>query len=268
MHRVVTLAVQVAAADVPVLITGPNGVGKEKLAEIVQANSRRKDKAVRAGSTRGRSPTSCWRASCSGRRPAPTRGPSSGAVGRFEAADGGTLFLDEIGNLSPAGQAKLLRVLQSGEFERLGSSETRQVDVRVLAATNADLRERPAGGHVPPGPLLPPERDRAGGAAAPGPSGGHAAPGPAVPAGSSRRRASLPAGSPRRRGRPCGRHDWPGNVRELMNRIQRAALVAAGAGAHGGGPRARGRRARRRGGRLRRGTPRGVRRAPPASSSC
>ena len=106
--------------------------------------------AARSGrssaSTPARSPTSCWRASCSAPRPAPTPAPTRRRIGRFEAADGGTLFLDEIGNLSASGQAKLLRVLQSGQFERLGSSETRQVDVR------ADLRHqrRPARGRSPP----------------------------------------------------------------------------------------------------------------------
>ena len=69
----------------------------------------------------------------------PTRVHKKVRIGRFEAADGGTLFLDEIGNLSPAGQMKLLRVLQTGEFERLGSVQTRRVNVRVVSATNADL---------------------------------------------------------------------------------------------------------------------------------
>ncbi|MGT3135627.1 sigma 54-interacting transcriptional regulator, partial [Klebsiella pneumoniae] len=67
-------------------------------------------------------------------------GAAKARVGRFEAADGGTLFLDEIGNLPLAGQVKLLRVLETGQFERLGSSKTRQTRVRVLSATNADLR--------------------------------------------------------------------------------------------------------------------------------
>ncbi|WP_163361571.1 sigma 54-interacting transcriptional regulator, partial [Enterobacter hormaechei] len=67
-------------------------------------------------------------------------GAAKARVGRFEAADGGTLFLDEIGNLPLAGQVKLLRVLETGQFERLGSSKTRQTRVRVLSATNAELR--------------------------------------------------------------------------------------------------------------------------------
>ncbi len=72
--------------------------------------------------------------------------PRKTRIGRFEAADGGTLFLDEIGNLSLSGQMKLLRVLQTGEFERLGSSQTRKVDVRIISATNADLTKAIAAG--------------------------------------------------------------------------------------------------------------------------
>ena len=140
MHAVVQMATQVARADVPVLITGPNGVGKEILAEIIQANSAAKS-GPSCASTRARCRRSCSRASCSARSPArtPARKPREG---RFEAADGGTLFLDEIGNLSMSGQAKLLRVLQTGEFERLGSSQTRRVHVRVVSATNAPLARR------------------------------------------------------------------------------------------------------------------------------
>jgi transcriptional regulator with GAF, ATPase, and Fis domain len=81
-----------------------------------------------------------------GAEPGAFTGSTRLRIGRFEAAHGGTLLLDEIGNLSAAGQMKLLRVLQSGEFERLGSSETRRVDVRVLCATNADLQQSIARG--------------------------------------------------------------------------------------------------------------------------
>src|SRR5437899_1576470 len=145
MHRVVSLAVQVAASDVPVLVTGPNGAGKEKIAEIVQANSRRRERPfvkVNAGAL----PDELLESELFGAEAGAYTGALRRRVGRFEAADGGTLFLDEIGTLSAAGQTKLLRVLQSGEFERLGSSETRRVDVRVLAATNVDLRDGMARG--------------------------------------------------------------------------------------------------------------------------
>ncbi len=87
-------------------------------------------------------------------------------IGRFEAADGGTLFMDELGNLSGTGQAKLLRVLQTGEFERLGSSVTRKTRVRVIAATNANLRQMIREAKVSRGLVLPPQRHRAGSATA------------------------------------------------------------------------------------------------------
>ena len=145
MHRVVSLAVQVAASDVPVLITGESGAGKEKIAEIVQANSRRRGKPfVRVNA--GALPDELLESELFGAEPGAFTGSLRLRIGRFEAADGGTLFLDEIGNLSAAGQVRLLRVLQTGEFERLGSSVTRRADVRVLAATNTDLRKAIAEG--------------------------------------------------------------------------------------------------------------------------
>jgi DNA-binding NtrC family response regulator len=226
MHRVVALAVQVAAADVPVLITGPNGVGKEKLAEIVQANSRRRDKPfvkVNAGAL----PDELLESELFGAEAGAFTGAVRRRLGRFEVADGGTLFLDEIGNLSAAGQAKLLRVLQSGEFERLGSSETQQVDVRVLAATNADLREAMRRGAFRADLYfrlnvielgVPPLRER---------------PEDVLPLAEAFLRQFAVPGQPPRRLSPEARaalvgHSWPGNVRELANRVQRAMLVAAG----------------------------------------
>jgi DNA-binding NtrC family response regulator len=138
MHALVSLAVKIARSDAPVLITGPNGSGKEKVAQIIQANSR-----VNTGPfvcvNVGALPQELIEAELFGAEAGAYTGISKRRIGRFEAADGGTLFLDELGNLSATGQAKLLRVLQSGEYERLGSSETRHCNVRVVSATNTNL---------------------------------------------------------------------------------------------------------------------------------
>jgi DNA-binding NtrC family response regulator len=138
MHELLMVATRIAHADVPVLVTGPNGVGKEKVAEIVQANS-----AVRGGPfvkvNVGALPAELMESELFGTEAGAFTGATQARAGRFEAADGGTLFLDEIGNLPLNGQAKLLRVLQTGEFERLGSTRTRRVRVRVISATNTDL---------------------------------------------------------------------------------------------------------------------------------
>jgi len=138
MHEVVTLATRIARADVPVLISGPSGAGKESIAEIIQANSERKARPfVRVNV--GAIPDDLMESELFGAEAGAFTGSQKLRIGRFETADGGTLFLDEIGNLSAAGQMKLLRVLQSGEYERLGSSSTRRVDVRIISATNCDL---------------------------------------------------------------------------------------------------------------------------------
>ncbi len=219
-ERAVALACRVARADVPVLITGPNGAGKEKIAEIIQANS-----AVRGGPfvtlNCGALPSELIEAELFGADAGAYTGASKTREGKFEAAHGGTLFLDEIGNLPASGQMKLLRVLESGRFERLGSNRERQVRVRVLSATNADLPALIRAGEfredlyyrlnlieieLPalaerPGDIVPlaetflgPDRQLSGEA-----------------------RKALMA------------HAWPGNVRELKNTMQRAALLAAGA---------------------------------------
>ena len=137
-ERILSLACQVARADVAVLISGPNGTGKERIAEIIQANS-----SVRDGPfvvlNCGALPAELIEAELFGADAGAYTGASKAREGKFEAADGGTLFLDEIGNLPLAGQMKLLRVLETGRFERLGSNRERQVKVRVISATNADL---------------------------------------------------------------------------------------------------------------------------------
>jgi len=138
MERVVELACRVARADVRVLITGPNGAGKERIAQIVHANS-----ALRAGPfvavNCGAIPSELIEAELFGAEAGAYTGANRARTGRFEAANGGTLFLDEIGDLPLAGQVKLLRVLETGQFEMLGSSKTRTAQVRILSATNADL---------------------------------------------------------------------------------------------------------------------------------
>lgn len=138
-------ACQVARAPLPVLITGPNGSGKERIAALVHANS-----AVASGPfvalNCGALPGELIEAELFGAESGAYTGANKAREGRFEAADGGTLFLDEIGNLPLAGQVKLLRVLETGRFERLGSNRTRETKVRVLSATNADLKAMVAAG--------------------------------------------------------------------------------------------------------------------------
>lgn len=138
MQRCVDLALQIARSDVSVLITGPNGAGKDKLADIIHANSPLKSKPFIKVNI-GALPMELLEAELFGAEAGAFTGANKTRIGRFEAADGGTLFLDEIGNLPLSGQVKLLRVLQTGEFERLGSHQTRKVNVRVLSATNAEL---------------------------------------------------------------------------------------------------------------------------------
>ncbi len=138
MERILTMAIQVAKSDASVLITGPNGSGKERIAQIIQANSLLSTQpfiTVNAGAL----PHELIEAELFGAEAGAYTGITKQRIGRFESADGGTLFLDEIGNLPLSGQMKLLRVLQTGEFERLGSTVTRKVKVRVISATNEDL---------------------------------------------------------------------------------------------------------------------------------
>ena len=217
MHYVVAAATQVAHSDVPVLITGPNGAGKEKLADIVQANSSCKDGPFIKVNI-GALPADLLEAELFGAEQGAFTGANKKRVGRFEAADGGTLFLDEIATLSHDGQAKLLRVLQTGEFERLGSSKTRQVNVRVISATNADVKQAIRDGsfredlfyrlnvielEVPP--LAARSEDVA-------PLAKFFLDDEHVLSEDAERLLTA--------------HAWPGNVRELQNSIRRACLLA------------------------------------------
>ena len=226
MHRVLSLAAQVAPSDAPILITGPSGSGKERIAEVVQANSRRRERPFLRVNV-GAIPEELMEAELFGAEAGSYTGQKGSREGLFQAADGGTLFLDEIDSLSPSGQVKLLRVLQTGELQRLGSPRAVSVDVRVLSATNADLAASRAAGRfredlfirlnvvelaVPalaarPRDILPLARCFA---------ARFAEPDRAALAFSAAAEAALVE------------HDWPGNVRELENRVQRATLLAAG----------------------------------------
>jgi len=221
----VTLAVNVARSDAPVLISGPSGSGKEKLAEIVQVNSRRRERPFLRVNV-GALPAELLEAELFGAEPGAYTGATKLRVGRFESADGGTLFLDEIDALPPAGQVKLLRVVQSGEFQRLGSSAPRHADVRVISATNTDLGAAIAAGRFREDlyyrlnviELAVPPLDRR--------------PDDVLPLARHFLDAYQPAGGERALAfsaeaeRALVAHRWDGNVRELQNRVRRATLTA------------------------------------------
>ncbi|TAK56617.1 MAG: sigma-54-dependent Fis family transcriptional regulator [Gammaproteobacteria bacterium] len=216
MHALVATAVRVAPAEVPVLISGPNGAGKEVIADLIQANSSVRGRPYLKVNL-GALPDELMEAELFGTESGAFTGARARA-GRFEAADGGTLFLDELGNLSLQGQARLLRVLQTGEFERLGSSQTRRTRVRVIAATNAKLPEMIRAGRFREDlfyRLNVIELE--------------------VPPLATRQDDILPLASrflqPGFTLAPDAaqallRHAWPGNVRELCNVVQRACLLA------------------------------------------
>ncbi|TDK23213.1 sigma-54-dependent Fis family transcriptional regulator [Luteimonas aestuarii] len=217
-ESVLSLALQVARSELPVLVTGPNGAGKEKFAEIIHHNS-----AVKSGPfvavNCGALPSELIEAELFGAEPGAYTGAGNKTrTGKFEAADGGTLFLDEIGTLPPAGQVKLLRVLETGRFQRLGGNQERTVRVRVVSATNADLAAMIADGQFREDLYyrlnaielrLPPLAKR---------------PRDILPLA----RHFLPADKKFTEGaeRALLRHAWPGNVRELRNSVQRAALLS------------------------------------------
>ena len=218
MHALVSTATQVARADVPVLILGPNGVGKEVLADIVQANSERTGRPYFKVNL-GALPVELIEAELFGTEAGAFTGARA-RTGRFEAADGGTLFLDELGTLSGSGQAKLLRVLQTGEFERLGSNVTRRTHVRIIAATNTTLRQAIRDGTFREDLYYRLNVIEL-----------------AVPPLAERREDILPLAQHfLERGftltpaaeEALRRYPWPGNVRELQNAIRRACLLATG----------------------------------------
>ena len=225
LREVLALATDIADATISVLIEGESGTGKEGVAQLIHEKSPRARKPFVKVNCAAL-PENLLESELFGH----VRGAFTGAVkdrqGRFEIADGGTIFLDEIGEMPHALQAKLLRVLQSKEFERLGESTTRRADVRVIAATNRDLDEairersfredlyyRVAGVRL----RLPPLRDRPGD----------------IPllvehfAQRSARNGEAPEITPEAM-RALRAYRWSGNVRELINVVERAVLLARG----------------------------------------
>jgi NtrC-family two-component system response regulator AlgB len=222
VQDVINLAVQVAPSNIGVLIEGESGTGKELLARLIHQQSNRRDRPFVTVNCAALS-----HALLESELFGHVRGAFTGAVkdrqGRFEVADGGTVFLDEIGEVEPLTQVKLLRFLQSREFERVGESVTRKVDVRIIAATNRSLEEAMQSGALREDLYyrlnavrlkLPPLREREGD----------------IPLlvqhylnkfGSQAEisHEALDA---------LGRFSWKGNVRELENVIERAVLLSRG----------------------------------------
>jgi DNA-binding NtrC family response regulator len=242
MQPVLELIERVGPSDANVLITGENGSGKGTVAAALHAVSARAQKPLLTVNAGGLS-EGIFESELFGHVKGAFTDAKADRVGRFELADGGALFLDEIANVPLNLQPKLLRVLETGEFERVGSSRTRRADVRVLSATNADVRQEVAAGRFRQDLLfrlntieihVPPLRDRR--ADLP-PLADHF-----LRLHSRRYRKDLTGFHADALGALAG-HSWPGNVRELDHAVERAVLMARGSeirevdlGLKGGGP--------------------------------
>ncbi len=218
---------QVARNNSTVLIQGETGTGKELIARAIHINSQRRERAMVTVNCSAL-PTSLIEAELFGREKGAYTGAMTRQMGRFELADGSTIFLDEIGDLSIEVQTKLLRVLQDGEFQRLGDSKTKKVDVRVIAATNHQLDNRVRDGEFREDlyyrlnvfPInVPPLRDRI----------------DDIPqlVWAFIREFEAEMGKKIEFVSPetmeaFQQHDWPGNVRELKNSIERAIIWSDG----------------------------------------
>jgi DNA-binding NtrC family response regulator len=224
MRGVIDAISQVGPSDANVLITGEHGTGKEVVAQMLHSVSSRNEKPLITVNTGGL-PEGTFESELFGHVKGAFTDAKVDRIGRFEMADGGTLFLDEIANVPLRQQAKLLRVLETGEMERVGSSRTRQVDVRVLSATNADLPAECAGGNFREDLLfrlntveihIPPLRERREDI-------------PALAAHflakyATRYRREIRGFSPETM-EALLEYGWPGNVRELDHTIERSVIM-------------------------------------------
>jgi PAS domain S-box-containing protein len=216
---------QVAPTDTAVLITGETGTGKELLAHAIHDQSRRRQKPLVTVNCAAL-PSTLIESELFGREKGAYTGATTRQMGRFEVADGSTLFLDEISDLPLDLQAKLLRVLEQGQFERLGSTHTQQVDVRILAAANRDLQAMVQAGtfradlfyRLNVFPIdVPPLRDRR----------------EDIPLlvwqfvrYFARKMGKVIETIPPEAMDRLSRHSWPGNIRELRNLVERAVIVS------------------------------------------
>jgi DNA-binding NtrC family response regulator len=225
MRPVLDVISRVGPSDANVLITGENGTGKGLVAQTLHTVSLRSARPLVTVNTGGLA-EGVFESELFGHVKGAFTDAKTDRVGRFEMADGGTLFLDEIANISPALQAKLLRTIETGEFERVGSSRTRRVDVRFFSATNANLEAAVSAGTFRQDLLfrlntielrLPPLRDRREDIPA---LAGHF-----LRQHAQRYRKRL-AGFDESAMKALLAHPWPGNVRELDHAVERAALMA------------------------------------------
>jgi len=227
MRETITQVEQIAPSTATVLIAGETGTGKELIAEVIHALSPRAGKKMIKVNC-GALPESLLESELFGHVKGSFTGAYRDHKGRFEIAAGGTIFLDEVGEMSPAAQVRLLRVLQEGEFERVGSSESIQVDVRVIAATNRDLKELVKQEKFREDLLyrinvfhlkLPPLRERVGDI-------------PLLAQHFIQKYAKKNGKNVRGLGQiayeKLSQYHWPGNVRELENVIEHAVILAKG----------------------------------------
>jgi len=227
MRPVVETMARIGPSDANVMITGEHGTGKEVVAQTLHRLSSRVDRTLVAVNT-GALPEGTFESELFGHVKGAFTDARADRIGRFELANNGTLFLDEIANIPVRQQAKLLRVLETGEMERVGSSKTQRVNVRMLSATNADLRTEIAAGRFREDLLfrlntveiqLPPLRDRREDIPA---LAGHF-----LARYASRYRRQIHGFEPAAMQQML-HYGWPGNVRELDHTTERAVLMARG----------------------------------------